>query len=682
MTAKELRFMQALGEVDVKFVEKAAPWKCRSAGKPTAGTVGSGWWSGAKYVIGGLAAAAVLITGAVLLHNALRDTPVPYQPGDSAVLTEAPENGTRVIATSEKPLELFPEPLIDRYADQNPDPFDLTGPTDMPDHYMNMYKENFTTLSTNLTDLVDQDELKAWREQYRKQAQEYGAYAEQITVYAFLRDFGISDAQLRATNEYPQWINDDDIEIIYSGDEDLIKRTYKDDWAILHEGRIYTPRWLFEYSIQEYENRGLPKDEVARTAAKMQSLPFTAEAWQHFKDKVEQYIGRPLAADQDLGWQTVDIDGVFARFSTTMHANPDDGSVSIERTPVELCRFGEGTIGTDLCRSPLGSEGDSAITYPDDKELEFQLRAGSDGCYLVILAIPWEMGGIYRGKACTLYWYDGTTFYMIDGLYPDVTSADDINIGTDNTITVNNVDGTISLYSVYKQDPGFGHKEVGNMSPKATFRVNVIPSGIIEDTFELPQVFCDGANEAYTQVYASEITGFRSDDLLTELGTTYEFADPGHVYETLKKYCDEDGTPDTAKMESELPAADLYYLWSDTVAAKCLRLGNGWLISFAGERNVAALHLDAVNDNRCRFCSKIRRDIVLLWKMKADRPDELSGLCADILYNSENKAYAGLRIFVGEGYESVVEAALKAYGSTGGIIRDIITIPEGTVLTR
>lgn len=688
MTAQELRFMQALGEVNVKYIEKAAPWKSRSAVKTApsgakSGTVSVEWWSGAKYVIGGIAAAAVLITGAVWLHRLLQNAPELHSGGSGTA--EPPITGavagTTVITTAEPVITTFPEPLIDWYAAENPNPFTLTGPTEMPDHYASMYKDGFTTLSTSLTDIVDQDKFEEWLGSFRQAKQEFGAYAEPPTVYAFLRDFGISDAQLRATNEYPKWINDEDIAVIYSGDEDLIKRTYKDDWAILHEGRIYTPRWLFEYNIQEYENRGLPKDEVARTAARMQALPFKEEAWQHFKDKVEQYIGRPLAVNQHLGWQTEEINGVFAGFSTTMHTDPDNGTVSVERTTIELHRFGEGMIASDLCRSPLGNEGDSTITYPDDKELEFKLRADGDGCYLVILAIPWEMGGTYRGKVCTLYWYDGETFFMIDGLYPEVDSTEDITVGEDNTITVNNADGTISLYSIYKKDPGFGFSEAGNKPPKATFRAAVTTSGIIEDQFELPQVFCDAANEAYTPVYASEITGFWSDDMLNELGKKYEFADPGHVYEKLKPYHDENGTLDIEKMRSELPAADLYYLWSDTVADKCLRLGNGWLISLAGERNIATLYLDASNVEGCELCWNIRRDIVLLWKMYGDRPDELPGLCADIIYNSAKKAYTGLKISVGEGGESIVEAALKAHGSTA-ITHDIITIPEGVVLTR
>lgn len=682
MTARELKFIQALGEVDIRYIEKAAPWKNRSA-DATNGNAGSGWWSGAKYVIGGIAAAAVLGVGAVMLNGWLANAPAPYQTGNSGAMTGAAAEGTRVIVTSEEPPVTLPEPLIDSYI-EDIETFTLSTPTDMPEHYADKYVYKFTYLPSSLTDLADSEKFALWAEKKEQERPGLGAYYEPITLYAFLKEFGISDSQLRSTSLYPDWINDEDIDILYSGDEKLIMRTYKSDWTIMHDGMLFTPRWLYEMSVYEYMNRGLPKDEVKELALKMQSLPFTNDAWEHFCEKVEDYIGEPLSDTKRrrTEFRSEEIDGVYARLKVNTYAAGDSVVLSWEN--IELMN-GKQRLGAYYMMSAAAVN--DLLEYPADRTVELGLHQAyieansntGNYRYLVIFAVPSFEGGYYA----TLYWYDGE--YMNVIYEPDyrVNSIDDITLEPTNVVRIQAADGEVSYYTVYEnlwsvvklestEDGSYTLPE-----PVETFTIGLETTGLgyPEDTFGLPPIYCTGINQAYTEVYAAGINDFSFDALKEELG---QYQDSEIHIGALSKFIRGDGSIDTDKLRESCNSTKLYYFLNDKTAFRdCRYVSNDVLVAADDYRVYVFLNTEYALS--LRLSSPIRTNIYWLWRLYGDRPDLLESLKASVLYNSDQNAYVGLRLYVDDSTFPIVRPMLEAYGYPR--ICSYYYIPEQKLLT-
>ncbi len=669
MTAREMRFMQALGEVDVKLVERAAPWKSRRSAEPADGNVRTGWWSGAKYVIGGIAAAAVLAAGAVMLHGILADAPAPYQPGNTGALTGGSESGTRVIETSVTPAETFPEPLIDYVGDIQT--FTLPDNTEMPEHYADKYVFKFTYLPSSLTELAYKEPFRLWQEQKEAERISMGAYYEPITLYSFLKKFGISDAQLRTTTLYPDWINDEDIDILYSGDEELIMRTYKSDWTIMHDGMLFTPRWLYEMSVYEYMNRGLPKDEVKELALKMQSLPFTNDAWEHFCEKVEDYIGEPLSDTQRLRteYRSEEIDGVYVRLKVNEYSDGD--SVSLGWHNIELMN-GKQRIGAYAAMSEQSE--DTGLSYPAGGTVTLGLHRSETRVnydtgnykYLAVFALPAFDGGYYA----TLYWYDGEKMYMIFEPEYKVNSADDITLEPTNVIRIQSADGEVSYYTIYEtmcSVEKLENTEDGLYTlpePRETFKIGVETTGLgtLEDQFDLPQVYCTGINQAYAEAYAVSADEFSFDALKAELDKHNDSKVYIEGTEALSEFVRGDGSLDTDKLREDCKSTKLYYFLNDTVAFEdCLYVSNE-LIVFADEYRVHVF-LSTQFALNMFFCPDIRTNIYWLWRLYGSRPDLLETLRASVIYNPESKGYSTLKIYVDDTTFPIIRPMIESYGS-------------------
>lgn len=177
-----------------------------------------------------------------------------------------------------------------------PEPFDQTynaGGDYLHDYY-SKFVFKFGNINSTLINLVGEKEAEEWINEHIS-GQKSGTDMSEMTVLGFIEHFDITKEELtKAVSEsnYPDgWIiNVSDIEVIFSGDSDLITQTFVNEYALLHNGVIYTPEWLYNHSLEDYTKEELPPEDVSACMSKMSELPFTEEAQKAIADKSTLYM--------------------------------------------------------------------------------------------------------------------------------------------------------------------------------------------------------------------------------------------------------------------------------------------------------------------------------------------------------------------------------------------------------
>lgn len=189
-----------------------------------------------------------------------------------------------------------------------PEPFDQaynSGGDSLHDYYCE-YVFKFGNINSTLIDLVGEKEAQAWLNEYFA-SKKAGTESSELTVLRFIEHFDISKEELIkavSDSDYPDgWIIDiSDIEVIYSGNDDLIQQTFVNEYALLYNGVIYTPEWLYTHSLDDYAKEGLPIESVNACMEKMRELPFTHEAQNAIADKSTNY--KQYYANRNIEEQT------------------------------------------------------------------------------------------------------------------------------------------------------------------------------------------------------------------------------------------------------------------------------------------------------------------------------------------------------------------------------------------
>ena len=176
-----------------------------------------------------------------------------------------------------------------------PEPFDLSNPSggDWLRDYTQEYVLRFENLTSDILELVPRDDFTAWLNKHHEEKIASEERIPPLTVLSFVMEFDISKEQLLSViAEYndPSWtITREDVDVIYSGDMELINRTFINEYSVLHNNKIYTPEWFYEHTTSDYIEAGFSDDEVSYVMEKMKNLPFTAEAKKAIEDKYRKF---------------------------------------------------------------------------------------------------------------------------------------------------------------------------------------------------------------------------------------------------------------------------------------------------------------------------------------------------------------------------------------------------------
>ena len=176
-----------------------------------------------------------------------------------------------------------------------PEPFDLSYPSggDWLRDYTEEYVLRFENLTSDILELVPRNDFTAWLNNHHEEKLASEERIPPLTVLAFVMEFDISKEQLlsvTAEDNDPSWtITREDVDVIYSGDMELINKTFINEYSVLHNNKIYTPEWFYEHTTAEYTEAGFSDDEVSYVMEKMKDLPFTAEAKKAIEDKYRKF---------------------------------------------------------------------------------------------------------------------------------------------------------------------------------------------------------------------------------------------------------------------------------------------------------------------------------------------------------------------------------------------------------
>lgn len=73
-------------------------------------------------------------------------------------------------------------------------------------------------------------------------------------------------------------VSPEDIDIIYSGDKELINKTFADELVNGYADEIYSAEWVYMHTPDNYLNDGIHFQKAINRLEKIGDFPFTAEA--------------------------------------------------------------------------------------------------------------------------------------------------------------------------------------------------------------------------------------------------------------------------------------------------------------------------------------------------------------------------------------------------------------------
>ena len=227
---------------------------------------------------------------------------------------------------NQQTVSYYEEPIM-------PEPFDFSNPSggDQFRDYTEEYELRFENLTFEILNLVPRDDFTAWINQHTEKVRESEERIPPLTILEFVTEFDISKDQLLsviAEDNDPSWtITREDVDVIYSGDMELINRTFINEYSVLHNNKIYTPEWLYEHTTAEYIEAGLSNDEVSYVMEKMKDLPFIAEAKKAIENKYRKFqasINEVAVALED------DVDDYSSTTTTSPEISDDEPTTTTE----------------------------------------------------------------------------------------------------------------------------------------------------------------------------------------------------------------------------------------------------------------------------------------------------------------------------------------------------------------
>lgn len=192
------------------------------------------------------------------------------------------------LETNQQTVSYYEEPIM-------PEPFDLSNPSggDQFRNYTEEYELRFENLTFDILNLVPKDDFSAWINKYTEKERASEERIPPLTILDFVMEFDISKDQLLSViveDSDPSWtITREDVDVIFSGDMELINKTFINEYSVLHNNKIYTPEWLYNHTTAEYMEAGLSNEEVLYVMEKMKDLPFTPEAKKAIENKYRKF---------------------------------------------------------------------------------------------------------------------------------------------------------------------------------------------------------------------------------------------------------------------------------------------------------------------------------------------------------------------------------------------------------
>ncbi len=204
-------------------------------------------------------------------------------------------------------------PAVTNY-DTMPDPFYIaegTGGEQNAGFYLpcNYILDN---IPSALIRLRDSDEADQWLEKDKlsSKSEVPSSIKDYVNLYSFIIEFNITREEAETALEYylnNNLITYEHLDIIFSGDVELITKTFASDLSIVVGDRIYSPEWLYTHSIEEYKAAGITAEDILSRVGLYSSIFFTDEARQAFSEKLSAYTGETVVIKEVVFQEKEDV---------------------------------------------------------------------------------------------------------------------------------------------------------------------------------------------------------------------------------------------------------------------------------------------------------------------------------------------------------------------------------------
>lgn len=186
--------------------------------------------------------------------------------------------------------------------DEMPAPFVILEGTG-GDQYANYYQPcNFIldNIPVELMNLRDSDEVIKWIEKDKISTRQSvpTSIKDYVNIYSFITEFNITKDEAETALEYYLTTPDEfehieykDLDIIYSGDIELVTKTYASEYSIVVGDKIYSPEWVYTHSIEDYKAAGITAEDILSRVDWYSDILFTDEARLAFSEKLSAYTG-------------------------------------------------------------------------------------------------------------------------------------------------------------------------------------------------------------------------------------------------------------------------------------------------------------------------------------------------------------------------------------------------------
>ncbi|MBP3856377.1 MAG: hypothetical protein IK990_12290 [Ruminiclostridium sp.] len=321
MNERSDRLMKALGDIGADLIAKAAPVFPEAPDTSEHGNIIAVtpyepeiqltkrdiriYWI--TRILGAAAAIAIIGTGVFLL----------WKNWDKIAVREPDRPGIVTTVTNDTTSPDTAEPDI-------VDCFGQITDTSMPlpfEHYDSRYNSifhdlwtnKFTTISNKLLELSDNDKdlelMNKLSETRCETPYTLDGNDGIMNLYWWMKELDVSvDEVCRAiekNNEYYRTREDfndiiytiEELAAIQSGDRKTIDETFASEYCIIVGENVFSPKWLYYHTIEDYKAAGIPTAELNHKMSSYNELGLTDEAWSAFKVKLSTYVNSSYGAD-------------------------------------------------------------------------------------------------------------------------------------------------------------------------------------------------------------------------------------------------------------------------------------------------------------------------------------------------------------------------------------------------
>ncbi|GEM_PF-5409429 len=138
---------------------------------------------------------------------------------------------------------------------------------DMFEEFYYEYPHNmkYYGIFEEFSSIVNPRELEDWKNQFKLNSNVGYRENEELNVYTFVKEFKIKKNKFENINNsiegFPLFTKEE-IEAIYTDDKNKIDELFRNPYSLYHDNKIYTPKWLCESDIIQYNTEKIKKQDI------------------------------------------------------------------------------------------------------------------------------------------------------------------------------------------------------------------------------------------------------------------------------------------------------------------------------------------------------------------------------------------------------------------------------------